>query len=156
MTRIGWTRSRESGKHYLSTINSSFEVHYIFGKFDRRGGLIISVLDTGLSGPGFDPWDVDVLSCWTRHLASRNVFTQEYKWIPDKVPGVNCDRWTIILFRTSSNSSSHFLLQNPVTTEAGGYGVKWLQYPVGTESSGYRIQWLQNQVATELNGSRIL
>ena len=52
----------------------------------RRGGLMVSALDSGLSGPG-----------WARHLIlTVSLSTQVYKWVPvNLMLGVTL-RWTSI------------------------------------------------------------
>ena len=166
---IGWTRSRETWSTTMIYDQLTFFGTLYFGKFDRRGGLI-SVLDTGLSGPGVGSWHVNVLSCWARHLPSCNLLTQEYKWVPDKVLGLNCDGLSscsreVAIFQVTSwhrirwlqnqvATGTSGLNESKLATESSDYRIKWLQNPVVTESSGYRVQWLQNQMVTESSSYR--
>ena len=64
----------------------------------RRGGLLVSALDPGASGPGSSPGDT-VLCSWARQLTlTVPLSTQEYKWVPancwgylTSCRGVTCD-----------------------------------------------------------------
>ena len=58
----------------------------------RRGGLVVSALDSGLRGPGSSLGRVIVLCSWARHFTlTVPLSTQEYKWVPAKCWGVTCD-----------------------------------------------------------------
>ena len=65
----------------------------------RRGGLVVSMLDSGSRGPGSSPGRVIVLCSWARHFTlTVPLSTQEYKWVPanyqgnlTKCWGVTCD-----------------------------------------------------------------
>ena len=49
----------------------------------RRGGLVVSTLDSGSRGPGLSPGRVIVLCSWARHFTLAMPFSsQEYKWVP--------------------------------------------------------------------------
>ena len=59
---------------------------------------MVSVLDSGSSGPGSGPGSGDILLCsWARHFTlTVRLFTQVYKWVPANVMlGVTL-RWTSI------------------------------------------------------------
>ena len=50
------------------------------------GGLVVSVLDFGSSGPGSDPGRS--VCSWARHFTSTvPLSTQVYKWVPAKCWG---------------------------------------------------------------------
>ena len=44
----------------------------------RRGGLVVSALDSGSRGPGLSPGLAIVLCSWARHLLTVPLPTQEY------------------------------------------------------------------------------
>ena len=49
----------------------------------KRGGLMVSALDTGASGPGLSPGGDIVLCSWARHFTPTvPLSTQVYKWVP--------------------------------------------------------------------------
>ena len=50
----------------------------------RRGGLMVSALDSGLSGPGVRGLAGDILlRSWARHFTlTVPLSTQVYKWVP--------------------------------------------------------------------------
>ena len=49
----------------------------------RRGGLMVSALDSRLGGPGLSPGRGTVLCSWARHLTLIvPLSTQVYKWVP--------------------------------------------------------------------------
>ena len=51
-----------------------------------RGGLIVSALDSGSTGPGLSPgWDTALYSCAKHLIPTVSLSTQVYKWVP-----VNC------------------------------------------------------------------
>ena len=57
-----------------------------FKSTGRRGGLMVSALVPGVSGPGSSPGRDIVLCSWARHLTlTVPLSTQVYKWVP-----VNC------------------------------------------------------------------
>ena len=49
----------------------------------RGGGLMISALDSGASGPGSSPGDGDIVLCsWARHFPlTVPLSTEVYKWV---------------------------------------------------------------------------
>ena len=56
----------------------------------RGGGLVVSVLDSGLRGPGSSPGQVTVFCSWARHFTlTVHLSTQEYKLSgkPDEMLG---------------------------------------------------------------------
>ena len=51
-----------------------------------RGGLMVSALDSGPSGPGLGPDLGTALCSWVRHcIVTVPLFTQIYKWVPAKL-----------------------------------------------------------------------
>ena len=49
----------------------------------RRGGLMVSALDSGLGGPGSSPGRATALCSWARHFTLVvPLSTQVYKWVP--------------------------------------------------------------------------
>ena len=49
----------------------------------RRGGLVVSALDSGSSGPGSSPGRGTALGSWARHFTlTVPLSTQVYKWVP--------------------------------------------------------------------------
>ena len=63
----------------------------------RRGGLMVSVLDSGSDVPGSSPGRGTALSSWARHFTPIvPLSTQVYKWVPaNLLLGVTL-RWTSI------------------------------------------------------------
>ena len=60
----------------------------------RRGGLVVSALDSGSRGSGSSPGRVIVLCSWARQFTlTVPLSTQEYKWVPTTSQGnlKNCD-----------------------------------------------------------------
>ena len=54
----------------------------------KRGGLVVSALDSGSRGPGSSPGRVIVLCSWARHFTlTVPLSTQEYKWVYGKLSG---------------------------------------------------------------------
>ena len=48
----------------------------------RRGGLVVSALDSRSRGPGSSPGRAIVLCSWARHfILTVALSTQEYKWV---------------------------------------------------------------------------
>ena len=64
-----------------------------------RGALMVSALDSALSGPGSRHWDIALCS-WARRLTlTVPLSTQVYKWVPANLMlGVTL-RWTSISSR---------------------------------------------------------
>ena len=63
----------------------------------RRGGLMVSALDSGPSGPGSSPVGDTALCSWARHLTPTvPLSTQVYKWVPANCWGnlTNCGEVT--------------------------------------------------------------
>ena len=72
----------------------------------RRGGSMVSVLDTGMSGLGSGPAMEIVLCSWARHFTlTVPLSTQVYKW----VPAITL-KWTSILSRGGSRKTSTHLM----------------------------------------------
>ena len=80
--------------------NSFTALSVLSGVIDgRRGGLVVSALDSGSIGPGSSPGRVIVLCSWARRFTlTVPLSTQEYKWVPAncqgnlmKCWGVTCD-----------------------------------------------------------------
>ena len=62
----------------------------------RRGGLVVSVLDSGARGPGSSPGRVIVLCSWARHFTlTVPLSTQEYKWVPANCQGNLTKCWRV-------------------------------------------------------------
>ena len=63
----------------------------------RRGGLMVSALDSGSDGPGSSPGRGTALCSWARHFTPIvPLSTQVYKWVPaNLLLGVTL-RWTSI------------------------------------------------------------
>ena len=101
-----------------STMSESYWVH--LGLFntayylERRGGLMVSALDSGSGGPGSSPGRGTALCSWARHFTLIvPLSTQVYKWVPvNLLLGVTL-RWTSILSRGSRNTPSRFMLRKP-------------------------------------------
>ena len=69
---------------------------YIFDS-GRRGGLMVSVLDFGLNGPGSSPGRGNALCSWARHFTPMvPLSTQVYKWVPANLLLGATLRWTSI------------------------------------------------------------
>ena len=74
----------------------------------RYGGLMVSALDSGLSGPGSSPGQGQA-----RHFTlTVLLFTQVYTCVPANMLGVTL-QWTSIPSRGSSNTPSCFMLRKP-------------------------------------------
>ena len=79
----------------------------------RRGGLMVSPLDSGSKGPGSSAGRVIVLCSWaTQFTLTVPLSTQEYIWVPARNAGGYL-RWTSIPSRRSSNTPSHLMLRKP-------------------------------------------
>ena len=101
------------------TLNMKHANWRIYRKYAMKcrggdGGLIVSVLDSGSSGPGWGPDGGTVLCSWARHLTlTVPLFTQVYRWVLENLLlGVTL-RWTSIPSRGSRNTPRHFMLQKP-------------------------------------------
>ena len=67
---------------------NGLKVIMIIRERGRRGGLVVSALDSGSRGPGSSPDRVIVSCSWARHFTlTVPLSTQEYKWVP-----ANCQR----------------------------------------------------------------
>ena len=80
---------------------------------------MVSMLDSGLRGPGSSPGQVIVLCSWARHFAlivplstQEEMGTSKLSGEPDEILG-GYPRWTSIPSRRSSNTPSCFMLQKP-------------------------------------------
>ena len=111
-----WASKQLLNFFVCSTIDEFFLRHmegsqkYFSG---RRGGLVVSALDSGSRGPGSSPGRVIVLCSWARHFTlTVSLSTQEYKWVPAKMLGSYL-RWTSIPSRRNSNIPSRLMLQKP-------------------------------------------
>ena len=90
--------SNFSCKHCSVIYNSKPILYHYCG---RHSGLVVSVLDSSLRGPGSSPLSarVIVLCSWAKHFTLTLPFsTQEYKWLPANCQGnlrkcweVTCD-----------------------------------------------------------------
>ena len=85
----------------------------------RGGGLVVSALDSGASGPGSGAGlgHCAMFLGKTHFTLTVPHSTQLYKWVPEncwgkpnKLRGSDL-RWTTIPSRTSRNTSSRFMLQ---------------------------------------------
>ena len=79
------------------------EIHHPHGDdCGRRGGLMVSALDSGSNGPGSSPGLGTTLCSWERHFTLIvPLSTQVYKWVPAiLLLGVTL-RWTGIPSRSS-------------------------------------------------------
>ena len=66
------------GEHMGRTI-----YHWINVVFVKRGGQMVSALDSGSNGPGSSPGRGIVLCSWARHFTFIvPLSTQVYKWVP--------------------------------------------------------------------------
>ena len=73
-----------------------FTVRYI-SHSGRRGGLVVSALDSGSRGPGSSPGQVIVLCSWGRHFTlTVPLFTQKYKLVPANCQGNLTKCWEVI------------------------------------------------------------
>ena len=87
----------------------------------RRGGLMVSSLDSGASGPGSSPGRGPIVLCsWARHLTlTVPLSTQVNKWVPANCWGnlTNCGEVTCYGLASrpggSRNTSSRFMLRKP-------------------------------------------
>ena len=94
----------------------------LFGTVEprRRGGLMVSALDSGASGPGLNPGRGHCVVFLGKKIYSRSTSlhpgvkmgTGEFLGKPDKSQGSDL-RWTSIPSKGSRNTSSHFMLQKP-------------------------------------------
>ena len=88
----------------------------------RRGGLMVSGLDSGSSGPGSSLGRGTAFCSWARYFTLIvPVSTQVYKWVPAKLLLGSNLRWTSIPSRGSSNTLSRFMPQKPELS-AGAMG----------------------------------
>ena len=70
----------------------------------RRGGLVISMLDSGSRGPGSSPGRVIVLCFWAKHFTlTVPLSTQEYKWVPANCQGNLMKCWEVTCDRLASH-----------------------------------------------------
>ena len=69
-------------------------------KSGKRGGVMVSALDSGSGGPGSSPGQGAALCSWARHFTLIvPLSTQVYKWVPaNLLLGVTL-RWTSITSR---------------------------------------------------------
>ena len=62
----------------------------------RRGGLVVSALDSGSKGLGSSPGQVIVLCSWAKHFTlTVPLSTQEYKWVPANCQGNLTKCWEV-------------------------------------------------------------
>ena len=62
----------------------------------RRGGLVVSALDSGSRGPCSIHGRVIALCSWARHFTlTVPLSTQEYKWVPAKCQGYLTKCWEV-------------------------------------------------------------
>ena len=63
----------------------------------RRGGLVVSALDSESRGPGSSPGRVTALCSWEDTLLTLKVplSTQEYKWVPANCQGNLTKCWEV-------------------------------------------------------------
>ena len=72
----------------------------------RRGGLVVSALDSGSTGPGSSPGRVIVLCSCARHFTlTEPLSTQEYKWVPANCPGNLTNCWEVTCDGLASHPS---------------------------------------------------
>ena len=92
-------------------------LHVYYG---RRGGLVVSELDSRSRGPDSSPGRVIVLCSWARHFTLTVLLsTQEYKWVPANCQGNQTKCWEVTCnglasvppSGRSSNTPSLFMLQ---------------------------------------------
>ena len=81
----------------VNKLLSKSSTNSLFAWCGRRGGLMVSALDSGSGGPGSSPGRGTALCSWTRHLTiTVPLSTQVYKRIPmNLLLGVTL-RWTSI------------------------------------------------------------
>ena len=78
----GMARAKFSGGAARSKRRSR-EKYPLLILLGRRGGLMVSALDSGASGPGWSPAGDTALCSWARHLTiTVPLSTQVYKWVP--------------------------------------------------------------------------
>ena len=58
-------------------------LHFLITCSERRGGLMVSALESGSSSPGWSPGRDTALCSWARHFTVIvSLFTQVYQWVP--------------------------------------------------------------------------
>ena len=74
-------------------IFSSFFLSFFCG---RRGGLMVSTLDSGSRCPGLSRGRIIVLYSWARHFTlTVPLSTQDYKWVPANCQGNLTKCWEV-------------------------------------------------------------
>ena len=80
-------------RHSSSIFGGCFHQPLFF--VERRGGLLVSALYSGSSGPGSSPGGDIVLCSWARHLTlTVPLSTQVYKWVSANLMQGLTLRWT--------------------------------------------------------------
>ena len=70
----------------------------------RRGGLVVSELDSGSRGPGSSLGQVIVLCSWAGHFTRTvSLSTQEYKWIPGNCQRLACHPGGVAILLVASS-----------------------------------------------------
>ena len=95
----------------------------------RRGGLMVSALDSGSKGLGSSPGRVIVLCSWaTQFTLTVPLSIQEYKWVPancqrnlTKFWGVTCDGLAILLVASCYGNLDKLPLCGPLGSCADFY-----------------------------------
>ena len=100
MDKFNVKNSIVSSVSFLSFTAGSKQAGFLFTKVQingRRGGLVVSALDSGSGGPGSSPGRGTALCSWARYFTLIvPLSTQVYKWVPaNLLLGVTL-RWTSI------------------------------------------------------------
>ena len=78
-------------------------------KLGRRGGLVVSALDSGSRGPGSSPGQVTVC-CVLEFTLTVPLSTQEYKWVPANCQGNLTKCWEVTCDGLASNPGGEVIL----------------------------------------------
>ena len=73
----------------MAILNTTGKLQLMYDRSGgRRGGLVVSALDSRSRGPGSSPGRAIVLCSWARHFTlTVPLSTQEYKWVPANCQG---------------------------------------------------------------------
>ncbi len=103
-------------KGHVTNCNFSSSFMTCFSMFGRRGGLMVSALDSELNDPGSSPGQGATLCSWARHFTlTVPLSTQVYKWVLANLllEGYPCDGLASHL-GGNSNTLSCLMLRKPV------------------------------------------
>ena len=97
MVGLGVQNYNDLPRQFYLLNNSGCIFRHVYFLSGRRGGLMVSALDSGSGGPGSSPDRGTALCSWARHFTLIvPLSTQVYKWVPaNLLLGVTL-RWTSI------------------------------------------------------------